>query len=45
MSRTIKKLTLAEFLQMPESRDCTELIDGEIIPKVSPKYKHASAQG
>ncbi len=45
MSRAVRKLSLAEFLQMPASCDRTELIDGEIIPKVSPKYKHASVQG
>ena len=45
MSRAVRKLSLAEFLQMPESCDRTELIDGEIIPKVSPKYKPASIQG
>ncbi len=45
MSRTIRKLTLAEFLQMPESGDRTELVGGEIVLKVSPKYKHASVQG
>ncbi len=44
MSRATRKLTLAEFLQMPESSDHTELIDGEIIPKVSPKYKHSLSQ-
>ncbi len=45
MSRAIRKFTLAEFLQMPASCDRTELINGEIVPKVSPKYKHASVQG
>ncbi len=45
MGYAVRKLTLAEFLQMSASCDRTELIDGEIVPKVSPKYKHASAQG
>ncbi len=44
MSRAIKKLTLSEFLEMPESSDRTELINGEIVPKVSPKYKHSTLQ-
>ena len=30
---------------MPESGDRTELVNGEITPKGSPKYKHASVQG
>ncbi len=45
MSRAVRKLSLAEFLEMPASCDHTELINGEMIPKVSPKYKHASIQG
>ncbi len=44
MSRAVKKLTLSEFLEMPESSDHTELINGEIVPKVSPKYKHSTLQ-
>ncbi len=44
MSRAVKKLTLSEFLEMPESSDRTELINGEIVPKVSPKYKHSTLQ-
>ena len=39
------KFSLQEFLDSPEIGDRTELVDGEIIPKVSPKYKHASVQG
>ena len=30
---------------MPESGDRSELVNGEIVSKVSPKYKHASVQG
>ncbi len=45
MSRAVRKLSLAEFLEMPASCDRTELINGEMIPKVSPKYKHAKVQG
>ncbi len=30
---------------MPESDDRSELVNGEIVSKVSPKYKHASVQG
>ena len=39
------KFSLQEFLDSSEIGDRTELVDGEIIPKVSPKYKHASVQG
>jgi Uma2 family endonuclease len=31
------KLTLQEFLALPEGEPYLELIDGEAIPKVSPK--------
>ena len=44
MSPSKTKFSLQEFLAMPESGDRTELIDGEIIPKVSPKYKHSTLQ-
>ncbi len=44
MSRAVRKLSLAEFLELPESCDRTELVDGEIIPKMSPKFRHASVQ-
>ena len=39
------KFSLQEFLAMPDSGDRTELINGEIVAKMSPKYKHASVQG
>ena len=29
---------------MPDRCDLTELVDGEIVPKVSPKYKHSTLQ-
>ncbi len=45
MSLRISKITLQEFFSLPASCDRTELVDGESVPKVSPKYKHASAQG
>jgi Uma2 family endonuclease len=45
MSLGQTKFSLQEFLSIPESGDRTELVDGEIITKVSPKYKHASVQG
>ncbi len=45
MSLSKTKFSLQEFLDLPESGDRTELVNGEIITKVSPKYKHASVQG
>ncbi len=45
MTSSKTKFSLQEFLAMPHSGDRSELIDGEIITKVSPKYKHASVQG
>lgn len=44
MSRATRKLSLAEFLVMPQSCDRNELIDGEIVAKMSPKYKHSTLQ-
>ncbi len=38
------KFSLQEFLDSPESSDRTELIDGEIIAKVSPTSPHSHAQ-
>jgi Uma2 family endonuclease len=45
MSSSKTKFSLQEFLAMPESCDRSELVNGEVTPKVSPKYKHASVQG
>ncbi len=44
MSRIVNKLSLQEFLDSPESRDRYEFVDGEIVPKVSPNYKHSFLQ-
>lgn len=45
MNRTTSKLSLQEFLSLPESNDRCELVSGRLQPKMSPKYKHASLQG
>ena len=45
MSLSKTTFSLQEFLSMPDRCDRTELVNGEITPKVSPKYKHASVQG
>ncbi|MBE9093894.1 Uma2 family endonuclease [Tychonema sp. LEGE 07203] len=38
------KLTLAEYLALPDSDVYYEFVDGEAIPKVSPKYFHSTLQ-
>ena len=44
MSSSKTKFSLPEFLDSPEIGDRTELVNGEIIPKESPKYKHSTLQ-
>ncbi|MEG4215986.1 Uma2 family endonuclease [Microcoleus sp. Pol14C6] len=39
------KLTLAEFLALPDGDIYCEFVDGEAVPKVSPKFFHSSLQG
>lgn len=41
---TQKKLALAEFLASPQSSDRCELVNGEAVPKVSPKRFHSQTQ-
>ena len=38
------KLTVEEFWSLPEGEMAYELVDGQAIPKVSPKYFHSSLQ-
>ncbi len=45
MCRAKRFLSSAEFLGSKESNKCYELVDGELVPKISPTYKHASIQG
>ncbi len=40
-----KTFTLAEFLQLPETKPASEYIAGEIIQKPMPKGKHSAIQG
>ena len=40
-----KALTLAEFLQLPETKPASEYIDGQIIQKPMPQGKHSAIQG
>jgi len=37
-------LTIQEFFELPESDRPLELIDGQAIPKMSPKYFHSRLQ-
>ncbi|WP_346290757.1 Uma2 family endonuclease [Sphaerothrix gracilis] len=40
-----KPLTLAEFLQLPETKPASEFIDGQVIQKPMPQGKHSTLQG
>ncbi|MGF1672808.1 MAG: Uma2 family endonuclease [Rivularia sp. (in: cyanobacteria)] len=42
---TSKKMTLEEFLQLPETKPANEYINGQIIPKPMPQGKHSTIQG
>ncbi len=44
MSGTISKLSLQEFLDLPQSGDRYELVEGQLKQKMSPKYKHSTLQ-
>lgn len=44
MNRTTSKLSLQEFLSLPESNDRYELVEGRLQPKMVPKYKHSTLQ-
>lgn len=45
MAQTQYRLTLKEFLAMPESDITYELVEGEAIPKMSPKRFHSRVTG
>jgi Uma2 family endonuclease len=46
MVQTLSKaLTLAEFLQLPETKPASEYIDGQTIQKPMPQGKHSAIQG
>lgn len=40
-----KALTLAEFLQLPETKPAAEYLDGQIFQKPMPQGKHSAIQG
>ncbi|MEZ2249382.1 Uma2 family endonuclease [Microcoleus sp.] len=39
------KLTLEDFLALPDGDVYYELVDGQAVPKMSPKFFHSSLQG
>ena len=39
-----QRLTLEEFLALPEEKPAVEYIDGEVIQKVSPRIRHSRLQ-
>ena len=39
------RMTLEEFLKLPETKPASEYIEGEIIQKPMPKTKHSCLQG
>lgn len=44
MSGMASKLSLQEFLNLPQSGDRYELVAGQLKQKMSPKYKHSTLQ-
>ena len=40
-----KKITLDEFLELPETKPATEYINGQVIQKPMPQGKHSKLQG
>ena len=44
MVKSQSQLTLEEFLALPDNDVACELIDGQVVPKVSPKFFHSTVQ-
>ncbi|MCY7285861.1 MAG: Uma2 family endonuclease, partial [Cyanobacteria bacterium CAN_BIN43] len=44
MTPSKTKFSLQEFLDLPQSSDRSELVNGEIVNKVSPTSPHSRAQ-
>src|SRR5438046_1128786 len=44
MAIATKRLTLEEFLKLPEEEPSLEYVDGEVTQKVAPQGKHAVLQ-
>ncbi|MEI6065143.1 MAG: Uma2 family endonuclease [Pseudanabaena sp. ELA748] len=45
VSDGVQKLTLAQFLSLPESDESFELVNGEAVKKAIPKFFHSSLTG
>lgn len=45
MVQTTRKLTLQEFLALPQEDVTYELADGQAVPKMSPKFFHSALTG
>ncbi len=45
MTATGRRLTLDEFLALPEEKPALEYVDGEVTQKVSPRSWHSDLQG
>ena len=45
MVSSTNKLTIEEFFALPEGDQSCELVDGQAIPKMSPKFFHSAVQG
>ena len=43
--RQIGQITLAEFLELPDTKPASEYIDGEVIQKPMPQTQHSVIQG
>jgi Uma2 family endonuclease len=45
MSVGERKMTLLQFLKLPETSPAREYVDGRIVQRMSPKFKHSRTQG
>ena len=45
MAITQRRLTLAEFLELPEEKPALEYLDGVVTRKVAPQFDHGVTQG
>ena len=45
MAITQRRMTLAEFLELPEQKPALEYLDGVVTQKVSPQFDHGIVQG
>ncbi len=44
MSVGVRTLSLVQFLKRPETKPAREYVDGMVVSKVSPKYRHSRLQ-